>query len=90
MIGGGGILPDVLVEDSLAAPVQAVLRRSLETRWVRSWLDAHGAAFRADYPTAEAFRARSRLSDADYARFAEGRHPKKVIVVPGRLVNVVV
>jgi len=29
-------------------------------------------------------------ASADFARFAEGRAPKKVIVVPGRLVNVVV
>jgi leucyl-tRNA synthetase len=26
----------------------------------------------------------------DFAKFAEGRAPKKIIVVPGRLVNVVV
>jgi leucyl-tRNA synthetase len=26
----------------------------------------------------------------DFARFAEGRAPKKIIIVPGRLVNVVV
>ena len=26
----------------------------------------------------------------DFAKFAEGRAPKKVIIVPGRLVNVVV
>ena len=71
VIGGGGILPDVLIEDSLAAPIQAVLRRSLETRWVRSWVDAHGSTFRAGYPTAEAFRTRFRLDDADYARFAD-------------------
>ena len=30
------------------------------------------------------------LAHADFLRFAEGRPPKKVIVVPGRLVNVVV
>jgi leucyl-tRNA synthetase len=30
------------------------------------------------------------LASPDFAKFAEGRHPKKVIVVPGRLVNVVV
>ena len=30
------------------------------------------------------------LAHPDFARFAEGRSPKKVVVVPGRLVNVVV
>ena len=30
------------------------------------------------------------LASPDFAKFADGRAPKKVIVVPGRLVNVVV
>jgi leucyl-tRNA synthetase len=30
------------------------------------------------------------LASPEFARFAEGREPKKVVVVPGRLVNVVV
>jgi leucyl-tRNA synthetase len=30
------------------------------------------------------------LASPDFAKFAEGRAPKKIIVVPGRLVNVVV
>ena len=30
------------------------------------------------------------LANPDFIRFAAGRHPKKVIVVPGRLVNIVV
>ena len=30
------------------------------------------------------------LASADFVQFAEGRPPKKVVVVPGRLVNVVV
>ncbi len=30
------------------------------------------------------------LASPEFARFAEGRHPKKVVIVPGRLVNVVV
>jgi leucyl-tRNA synthetase len=30
------------------------------------------------------------LANVDFLRFAEGRPPKKVVVVPGRLVNVVV
>ena len=30
------------------------------------------------------------LASADFKRFSEGRHARKVIIVPGRLVNVVV
>jgi leucyl-tRNA synthetase len=30
------------------------------------------------------------LASEDFAKFAEGKAPKKVVVVPGRLVNVVV
>ena len=31
-----------------------------------------------------------RIASPDFAKFAEGRAPKKIVVVPGRLVNVVV
>ena len=30
------------------------------------------------------------LASPDFARFGEGRAPKKIVIVPGRLVNVVV
>jgi leucyl-tRNA synthetase len=30
------------------------------------------------------------LASPDFAKFAEGKPPKKVVIVPGRLVNVVV
>jgi leucyl-tRNA synthetase len=30
------------------------------------------------------------LANEEYQKFAEGRAPKKIIVVPGRLVNIVV
>jgi leucyl-tRNA synthetase len=40
----------------------------------------------ADRATIEA----AALANVDFLRFAEGRPPKKVVVVPGRLVNVVV
>ena len=30
------------------------------------------------------------LANEEYQKFAEGRTPKKIIVVPGRLVNIVV
>ena len=40
----------------------------------------------ADRPAIEA----AALANADYLRFSEGKAAKKVVVVPGRLVNVVV
>jgi leucyl-tRNA synthetase len=30
------------------------------------------------------------LANADFIKFAEGKPPKKIIIVPGRLVNIVV
>ena len=40
----------------------------------------------ADKATIEA----AALANEEYQKFAEGKAPKKIIVVPGRLVNVVV
>lgn len=56
VIGGGGILPDYLVaSDSLSPFLQHILRGSHETAFVRSWLDEHGAALRADWSDRDAF-----------------------------------
>jgi leucyl-tRNA synthetase len=41
---------------------------------------------RADRAAIEA----AALASAEFAKFSEGQAPKKVVVVPGRLVNVVV
>ena len=40
----------------------------------------------ADKATIEA----AALANPEFERFAEGKAPKKIVVVPGRLVNVVV
>jgi leucyl-tRNA synthetase len=40
----------------------------------------------ADKATIEA----AALANPEFAKFSEGKHPKKIIVVPGRLVNIVV
>ena len=40
----------------------------------------------ADKATIEA----AALANEEYQKFAEGKDPKKIIVVPGRLVNIVV
>jgi leucyl-tRNA synthetase len=41
---------------------------------------------KAERPAIEA----AAVASPDFAKFAEGRAPKKIIIVPGRLVNVVV
>jgi carboxyl-terminal processing protease len=44
VIAGGGIVPDYIVPaDSLSELVQNLLRRSLETEFVRTWIDTHSA-----------------------------------------------
>jgi carboxyl-terminal processing protease len=44
VIAGGGILPDYLLpSDSLSTLMQSVLSRSLETEFVRSWIDTHAS-----------------------------------------------
>lgn len=50
VVGGGGILPDYLVYgDTLSPFLQHVLRGSIETAFIRSWLDTHGADLRATW-----------------------------------------
>ncbi|MPM47278.1 Leucine--tRNA ligase [bioreactor metagenome] len=68
--------PQALVQDEieLMLQVNGKLRGSI-----------HVAA-QADKATIEA----AALANEEYQKFAEGRAPKKIIVVPGRLVNVVV
>ena len=68
--------PKALVQDeiSLVLQVNGKLRGAI--------LVAAGA----DKATIEA----AALANEEYQKFAEGREPKKIIVVPGRLVNIVV
>ena len=47
VIGGGGILPDYIVQDSLSGLVQAILAQRIENAFVRSWLDQNGGALHA-------------------------------------------
>jgi len=68
--------PALLVEDEVEVPVQVGGK-------VRSRIRVAADA------TAEAIEAAA-LADPDVQRFLDGRSPTKVIVVPGRMVNVVV
>ena len=65
MIGGGGLLPDVLVVDSLSAPLRAVLRSGAETTVARAYVDARRADLVRRFPTAAAFAEGFALSDAE-------------------------
>ena len=69
VLGGGGILPDVIARDSVATPLQAVLRQSLADRYVRTWARTGGAALRGSEPEGAAFATRYRLPDARYDAF---------------------
>lgn len=71
VIGGGGILPDVLVSDTLAPAVQAVIRRGLETRFARSRVEQGLAGLRARYPDGDRFRQDFRFPEADLAAFEQ-------------------
>ena len=50
VIAGGGIIPDYIVPaDSLSPMMRAVIGRSLETQFVRSWVDMYGASIRSQW-----------------------------------------
>jgi leucyl-tRNA synthetase len=68
--------PALLVEDSVTLPIQINGKRRAEVTVPRD-MDAAEVEARV-------------LADATVQRFMEGRPPRKLIVVPGRIVNVVV
>lgn len=50
VIAGGGIIPDFIIPaDSLSPMMRAVLGRSLENQFIRSWVDMYGASIRAEW-----------------------------------------
>ena len=50
VIAGGGIIPDFIVPaDSLSPMMRAVLGRSLENQFIRSWVDVYGASIREEW-----------------------------------------
>ncbi len=67
VIGGGGILPDVLVTDSLTGTLRAVLRAGEETTLARALVDTRRDDLLARFPTAEAFARGFAFTDADRA-----------------------
>jgi leucyl-tRNA synthetase len=77
----------------LDAPWPQVDGNALAQDEVELMLQINGKLRGSIRVAAKADRARieaAALAAPEFAKFAEGRHAKKVIVVPGRLVNVVV
>jgi leucyl-tRNA synthetase len=75
------------------APWPAVDEAALRRDEIELMLQVNGKLRGAIRVAAGADRAAieaAALANVDFLRFAEGRTPKKVVVVPGRLVNVVV
>jgi len=79
--------------DLLDAPWPRVDEAALVQEQIELVLQVNGKMRGAVRVGAQAERAAieaAALASPDFAKFAEGRAPKKIIVVPGRLVNVVV
>jgi leucyl-tRNA synthetase len=79
--------------DLLDAPWPAVDEAALVREQIELVLQVNGKLRGALRVAADAGREAieaAALASPDYLKFAEGRAPKKIVVVPGRLVNVVV
>jgi leucyl-tRNA synthetase len=79
--------------DLLDAPWPQVDEAALVQEQIELVLQVNGkmrGALRVDAAAERSAIEAAALASPDFARFADGRAPKKIIVVPGRLVNVVV
>ncbi|MGL6112055.1 MAG: leucine--tRNA ligase, partial [Rubrivivax sp.] len=79
--------------DMLDAPWPQVDEAALVRSQIELVLQVNGkmrGALRVDAKAERAAIEAAALASPDFAKFADGRTPKKIIVVPGRLVNVVV
>jgi leucyl-tRNA synthetase len=79
--------------DLLDAPWPAVDEGALVQDRIELMLQVNGKLRGAIVVPAQADKAAieaAALASPDFAKFADGKPPKKVVVVPGRLVNVVV
>jgi len=79
--------------DLLDAPWPQVDEAALVQAQIELVLQVNGkmrGAVRVDAAAERGAIEAAALASPDFTRFAEGRAPKKIIVVPGRLVNVVV
>jgi leucyl-tRNA synthetase len=79
--------------DLLDAPWPQVDESALVRSQIELVLQVNGkmrGALRVDAAAERSAIEAAAIASPDFAKFAEGRAPKKIIVVPGRLVNVVV
>jgi leucyl-tRNA synthetase len=79
--------------DLLDAPWPQVDETALVRSQIELVLQVNGkmrGALRVDAAAERSAIEAAAIASPDFAKFAEGRAPKKIIVVPGRLVNVVV
>jgi leucyl-tRNA synthetase len=79
--------------DLLDAPWPTVIEEALVQDEIELMLQVNGklrGAIKVSPSADKAAIEAAALANPDFAKFSEGRAPKKVIVVPGRLVNVVV
>ena len=83
VVGGGGILPDVIAHpDSVSPFVQATLARGVEDDFARSWLDRQGDAFRTRWAGRRAaFIQQFTLGEAAFDAFlaAAAAHGLRVV-----------
>lgn len=71
VLGGGGILPDFLVDvDTASVFIQAILSRNLDNQFVRAWIDEEGTALRDTWgERRQAFLEDFKVEDAVFQRF---------------------
>jgi len=77
VIAGGGIIPDYIVPpDSLSPLMRAVIGRSLENQFIRSWVDLYGPSIKQTYgesqePFVAGFSVGDDMAEAFYSFAAE-------------------
>ena len=83
VIGGGGILPDYIVElDSASSFVRAVFRRNLTNIYARTWYDHEGEALRAQWGhRREAFIDTFEIDDAIFDDFLAFGQERGILII---------
>lgn len=84
VIAGGGVIPDYIVApDSLSPLMQAVLGRSLENQFVRSWVDLYGSGLKKTWGDSQnKFVESFAVSDVMLEAFLDYSAERGVIVGP--------
>ena len=81
VVGGGGILPDYIVQDSLSGFVRAILAQRIENAFIRSWLDQNGNTLHARWDdNREAFLRDFEVSPDMFQAFLDFAAERDVLV----------